>query len=521
MLNRQNSQIFALRVCICIGLMCMLYFNFYKLSGVVITHSDENRAFHFQLFAPLIYFVNKPLITYFNSFDAAYYLQGFVGCMNIILIYGVGRRYFSKAIGLITASFYLFYDYQLAFVKMLYYSNYMVFLCLISILLCRIALNRRSYVISFLAGTPLALMFFSHPAAFAPISMLFIFMILAIYVERDEIGFRGIWLLSLFGLGALSALVSLEALNLYYQTYILKVDAMPYLLDIFQFKTITQGFESKNSTQQIIQFANTYGRALFWTSALVTFRNTMILFCFVFALVSAICRRQRNMLLFLSLALSGITVWIMAMYLLDMPIFRRSLVWMSIPISFSFAYTVQRLWCLGIKALKLAMLIILAIYFMSAAWQCHLITQELWTMQPIEKYLDQRGISKKDIVSDFPLFRRQDITNKNIPRGVPKKTTTVQLNGADELKYHLDWQKIYAMYKYGMISHYLSTSLGALLDFYHDDPLLNRVEPMMEWKHPHDTPYINMLGRPGQKIKLYDLDEVFAPVNALADKKAQ
>ncbi len=92
------------------------------------------------------------------------------------------------------------------------------------------------------------------------------------------------------------------------------------------------------------------------------------------------------------------------------------------------------------------------------------------------------------------------------------------MNGVDELKYQLDWQKIYAMYKYGMISHYLSTSLDHLLDFYHEDPLLNRVKPMMEWNHPHNTPYINMIGRPGQTIRLYDLDEVFAPVNAIAKK---
>lgn len=486
------------------------------LAGALGANSDENRAYHFQLLTPFLYFLSKPLIQWFRSFDPPYYIQGVTGLAGILLTVLIVRRVVSPAAGWIAAVFLVLYDYPLAYAKLLYYSTPQYFFLALATVLFLRANRLGSRWLYGLAGVSIGMMILVNASGIIPAALLTVFFLVCHHFQifhPSKISF--IQALALLTAGSLLAFGAFEAcLTIWYGLHP-SLERMSFFKSAVGYAAVTPDFYTLGFSYVRNQITDIASRA-FSRAEGGWFRSSFVLLAVVAGGVLALIRREKRAALFAGLLTCGIAGVLLLTLLNVQPFFERTLMWTVLPITVLAAYAVETVWrrTAGFKRGLFA--VALAVYGFFGVQKCLAVTHATFSVNPILRTLEERGIPKHRVVTTFPIsgydLYRPGQRTKDTPLLVSRDPVLIA-QGKSHMIY---WPPVYAEFRKGTVGYYLSSGIGGLLsEVGETDSLLKSVRPLAEWDHPSSNRHLYAGQRPAT-IRLYDLGDVLNRPEAAA-----
>jgi|GEM_PF-6296298 len=482
-----------------------LYFS--HLGGYMPFDTDENRAFHYQPYSPLIFLIGSFFTNLFKSYDAPRYVLGGIGFINVVLLFVLIRRLGDRRLAWVTAAVYLSLSYPLLYAKIIQYAILAIFYVLCA-LICFVegvrTSKRRWFAV---VGVISALLVTTNPSTYSLVGAL---ILLPLAGRRFRIGERSGLRDSLTILGA--AVVAYIIIEIFFYFAFAKSFSNLLSGSIFLYRDdgLLEIRRASVGPGALVRLVKDFlVRHIDRGDPAEAFRTFFLFILAGFGLKASLKKGDlaaRWLGLYSLIAL--VPLCLAALFSVHI-LHERCLVWLSVPVAYFAARGLVGFLDSGRASFRIITVVAAAFYFLGAYGLCADLTLSVPDSREIADYLKAHHISRSRVLTLYPLLDYQNMFgSQRVPTlDVPLLSTPEERRLQ---KFRIDWPRIYALYSEGLCGYYLSSGLCEMANVGEDDVFLKRIKPVKVWyNHPGNNRYWPNVYRKPCLIELYALSDIF------------
>lgn len=499
-----------------ITLIFFLYFR--NLDGAICLFADEVRAFTMMPSGPLIYILCYPIRKLFYQVHYLYYFSSFLSIISIFIFYRICVKISDQKTAIISTIIFALFPCNVNYSRLLYPAVFINFFLLVTIdimISSSRASGKKQLVYYSALGILIPILFYTHPASYAPLfglTVTLIFVILYFYNNPSlDITKKLILPTAIVLISAIITFFTLELLIRW-----MNPDFIYHRKLLSFHKEVLAGIH--NEGNKMFSFFYIFIKKIFSTLQSI-YRALFIIVLLIIGLYKTVKYRMKLLSLPYIFIVSGVGIFLLMSSIGIHETQYRHFIWVTIPLSFSLGYTIYHIYISSKNTIKYFIIISFIIFVSSATIESYLVSEETFRLSSINLWLKENNIPKEKILTTTPfVIMFASLDNQHIPSSLPLKDQPHWFSLYPK-KHTIIWELVYLMYKKGKAEYIIPSGIGSLAYIGEDDRWLEKVKPIKQWLHPYSLfkhrifneafPYTQTY------IKIYKLSDVFPKKNLL------